>query len=87
MDSCRQDKCVRGLRLDEWGKKLLSVGLDLATTGVEGLATLAELGVFGLTGAMLGVGGGGMVRGGACVGKASCSLDRVFILMGTLGVQ
>lgn len=87
MDSCRQDKCVRGLRLDEWGRKLLSVGLDLATAGVEGLATLAELGVFGLTGAMLGVGGGGMVRGGVCVGRASCSLDRVLILMGTLEVQ
>lgn len=87
MDSCRQDKCVRGLRLGEWGRKLLSVGLDLATIGVEGLVTLAEFGVFGLTGAMLGVGGGGMVRGGVCVGRASCSLDRVLILMGTLGVQ
>lgn len=87
MDSWRQDKCVRGLRLDEWGRKLLSDGLDFARTGVEGLATLAELGVFGLTGAMLGVGGGGMVRGDACVGRDSCSLDRVLILIGTLGVQ
>lgn len=78
---------MRGLRLDEWGRKLLSVGLDLATHGVEGLATLAELGVLGLTGAMLGVGGGGMVRGAVCVGRASCSLDRVLILMGTLEVQ
>lgn len=87
MDSCRQDKCVRGLRLDEWGRKLLSVGLDLAMIGVVGLATLAEVGVFGLTGAILGVGGGGMVRGGVCVGRANCSLDRVLILMGILGVQ
>lgn len=80
---------MRGLRLDECGKKLLSVGLDLAMTGVEGLVTLAELGVFGLTGAILGVGGGGMVRGVRvmCAGRASCSLDRVLILMGTLGVQ
>lgn len=87
MDSCRQDKCVRGLRLDEWGKKLLSDGLDLAATGVEGLVTLAEVGVFGLTGAILGVGGGGMVREEVCVGRDNCSLDRVLILIGPLGVQ
>lgn len=87
MDSCRHDKCVRGLRLEEWVRKLPSVELDLPTAGVDGLAALTELGVFGLTGAMLGVGGGAMVRVGEWVDRPSCSRDSVLIFMGTLGFQ